>query len=78
MYAPWPDNEDMVRQLFLTLGPDYVSIIIAPALASSVRGLTSEAEAKAITPRLARVLMVGVPPQKGARFGSPSQAAKST
>jgi len=37
-----------VRDIFLSLGPGYVDTIVRPELASSVRGLTSEAEAKAL------------------------------
>ena len=37
-----------VRDIFLSLGAGYVDTIVRPELASSVRGLTSEAEAKAL------------------------------
>lgn len=36
------------RDVFLNLGHDYVSIVVEPELASAVRGLTSEADAKAL------------------------------
>ena len=37
-----------VRDIYLGLGPDYVSVLLMPELSSAVRGLTSEADAKAL------------------------------
>jgi len=37
-----------VREVYLNLGHDYVSIVVEPELASAVRGLTSEVDAKAL------------------------------
>ncbi|KAJ8602635.1 hypothetical protein CTAYLR_004094 [Chrysophaeum taylorii] len=37
-----------VRDLYLTLGEDYVEVLVRPELASAVRGLTSEQSAKAL------------------------------
>jgi len=39
---------DRVREMYLKVGPDYVTIIIAPELASAVRGLTAEHDANAL------------------------------
>lgn len=39
---------DQARQIYTSLGLEYISTIIKPELASAVRGLTSEVEAKAL------------------------------
>lgn len=39
---------ERVRDIYLTLGKDYLHIVIQPELSSAVRGLTSEADAKAL------------------------------
>lgn len=39
---------ESVRDIYLSLGEDFVSVIIQPELSSAVRGLTSEADAKAL------------------------------
>ena len=41
-------DEARVRDIYLSLGPDYVSVLLMPELSSAVRGLTSEADAKAL------------------------------
>jgi len=41
-------DKEKVRNLYLTTGEKFVTTIIAPELASAVRGLTSEADAKAL------------------------------
>lgn len=41
-------QEDHVRDVYLSLGVDFVSVVVEPELASAVRGLTSEADAKAL------------------------------
>ena len=41
-------DETRVREIYLSLGPDYVSVLLMPELSSAVRGLTSEADAKAL------------------------------
>ena len=35
-----------VREIYLSLGPEYRKVIIEPELSSAVRGLTSEEDAK--------------------------------
>ena len=37
-----------VRNLYLTIGEDFVAVVLQPELASAVRGLTSEADASAL------------------------------
>merc|ERR1712093_342617 len=39
---------DRVRDIYLSLGEDFVGVVIQPELSSAVRGLTSEADAKAL------------------------------
>jgi len=39
---------ERVREIFLALGEDFENVIIQPELSSAVRGLTSEADAKAL------------------------------
>jgi len=39
---------EQARDIYLSLGEDYVRIIVQPELSSAVRGLTSEADAKAL------------------------------
>lgn len=41
-------EREQTRNIFLNLGPMYIDIVIKPELASAVRGLTSEVEAKAL------------------------------
>lgn len=41
-------DTNSARELFLTLGEKYQSVLIEPELASAVRGLTSEADASAL------------------------------
>jgi len=41
-------DADRARDVYLNLGHDYVSIVVEPELASAVRGLTSEVDAKAL------------------------------
>merc|ERR1719316_2049960 len=41
-------QQDRVRDIYLSLGEDFVSVVIQPELSSAVRGLTSEADAKAL------------------------------
>ena len=40
--------EQQVRQIYLSLGPDYVDVLIKSELSSAIRGLTSEVDAKAL------------------------------
>merc|ERR1712159_256208 len=39
---------DHAREIYLNLGEDFIKVIVQPELSSAVRGLTSEAEAKAL------------------------------
>merc|ERR1719353_436021 len=41
-------DEASVRSIYLGLGADYISVLVQPELSSAVRGLTSEADAKAL------------------------------
>lgn len=41
-------DEKRVRDIYLGLGANYVSVLVQPELSSAVRGLTSEADAKAL------------------------------
>merc|ERR1719473_313150 len=41
-------DHDKVRDIYLTLGTNYVTVLVQPELSSAVRGLTSEADAKAL------------------------------
>merc|ERR1719399_2478908 len=41
-------DEEKVRDIFLGLGANYVTVLVQPELSSAVRGLTSEAVAKAL------------------------------
>uniref|UniRef100_A0A7S3JWE6 Prohibitin n=1 Tax=Aureoumbra lagunensis TaxID=44058 RepID=A0A7S3JWE6_9STRA len=41
-------NEKNVRAMFLSVGKDYVNTIISPELASAIRGLTAEHDAKSL------------------------------
>jgi len=39
---------ERVQEMYLSLGENYISVLIAPELSSAVRGLTSEQDAKAL------------------------------
>lgn len=41
-------RRDSARDIYLGLGQDFISVLIKPELSSAVRGLTSEADAKAL------------------------------
>eukprot|EP00929_Paragymnodinium_shiwhaense_P023628 TRINITY_DN14756_c0_g2_i1.p1 TRINITY_DN14756_c0_g2~~TRINITY_DN14756_c0_g2_i1.p1 ORF type:complete len:199 (+),score=61.93 TRINITY_DN14756_c0_g2_i1:188-784(+) len=41
-------DKTKVRDLYINTGANFINVIVAPATASAVRGLTSEAEAKAL------------------------------
>jgi len=41
-------DQSRVRDIYITLGVDFVHVVLEPELASAVRGLTSESEAKAL------------------------------
>lgn len=41
-------DQAKVREIYITLGVDFVRVVLEPELASAVRGLTSESEAKAL------------------------------
>jgi len=41
-------DKEQVRSIYLSLGENYAEVVIQPELASAVRGLTSESEAKAL------------------------------
>lgn len=41
-------KKDSVRDIYLSLGVNFVNVVIQPELSSAVRGLTSEADAKAL------------------------------
>jgi len=41
-------DETKVRDIYLGLGANYITVIVQPELSSAVRGLTSEADAKAL------------------------------
>jgi len=41
-------DEESVRDIYLGLGANYITVLVQPELSSAVRGLTSEADAKAL------------------------------
>jgi len=41
-------DQTRVREIYVTLGVDFIRVVLEPELASAVRGLTSESEAKAL------------------------------
>ena len=41
-------EEERVRDIFLSLGENFIDVLVQPELSSAVRGLTSEQDAKAL------------------------------
>ena len=41
-------EEERVQDIFLSLGENFIDVLVQPELSSAVRGLTSEQDAKAL------------------------------